>query len=128
MRENYNEGQLIKFKTNLWNHYDIPNEREFFKLIEENFISSDYEWENFIIRHEHFKSFLKERNILTIFIDTGYLKIRDKIDSDFYYYDAIWTHIPKYTLSSEDTLHLSEFGHTELGNELTKFIKQHIMI
>ena len=120
IRDDYAGGSLIRFKLSMWQGYDIKPERRLYKLLEDNFISETYDNEMFTIFHEMFKEYLKNKNISTIFLRTGYNSINH--NESYNIVDGYWLMNSKYIISEKDTNHLSAFGHEALANHLKSYI------
>ena len=126
MTEPYDAGRLIRFKTDAHLWHDIKEEKEFFKLYEENFINEKFEWEVFNINNFNFQHMLKNNNIKVIFIKTGRMNVgvdifmldeyqkthfNDKSNSD-------WSNNQTKT----DGCHFSDKGHILMANNLYNHI------
>lgn len=120
LRDPYGDGQLIRFKLGLVDCQQHKEESDFYRAIEDNFISEEYDAELFQVNHEMFKSFVKERNITPLFLKSNYNSINNEVSDNII--DIEWVHNPKYTISEEDISHLSEYGHKKLSEYLIPYI------
>ena len=129
-REDYGDGQIIKFKFNM-----IPEtpkeELEFFTLIEENFMDDSYEFEKFQNKHMSFVKVLDSFKINTIFLGTNYSRPQNMsrpqntYDSEYCSYldVGIFPH-GKYCLSETDCFHMSCEGHKKMSEVIHEEIKK----
>jgi hypothetical protein len=129
MREKYLGGDIIKFKMGATEWQGVKIEQTFFKLLEENFTSEEFDVEVFINNHIMFQALLKEFKIPSIFIKTHYTSMIQNVpmlDCDFHHYlDVREVHKPE--LSNEEYCsHLNDRGHRELAKILADYINTNI--
>ena len=129
MRDKHLGGDIIKFKmgASIWQSVEI--EKTFFKLLEENFTSEEFDNEIFLNNHIMFQSLLKEFKIPTIFLQTTYTNMAGDIpilDCDFHHQLDI-RHLQTIDLCNEEGCsHLNDKGHQKLANILTEYINTNI--
>ena len=68
LREKYSDGDLIKYKLGASDWQSEPEEKEFFELYENNFLSSEYDTERFLNSHSSFLALLEKFKIRTLFV------------------------------------------------------------
>jgi len=123
-REPYLDGQIIKYKLDAYNWQTVEEEKLLFKLITDNFISLEYEKENFENLHLALLSILEREQIRTVFVESGYL-YRPLNLYEFKYCSKVNVAPPlnspdhiEYCLADNDCTHLSIEGHKKLAQIL----------
>lgn len=134
MRENFKRsGQTIKYKYGSWGWQSKAEEVLLFKLMEENFTDTHYDYEVFENNHFSLCTTLEFYKINTIFIESQYCT-KLKVPNGMY--------LHKYTtpknyprsvdmdlcLTNEDCAHLSESGHLDFAKRLANFIDEKINV
>ena len=126
MREKYLDGELIKFKVDAHQWQSVTEEKEFFKLYESNFLSTDFELEIFNTTSFMFQALLKEFKIPAIFLETIYTLPWPKLECDLHHtVDIKPLHVGSSCLE-EYCVHLSKEGHQKVGSFLAKYIKEKV--
>ena len=124
-----NNGDIIKFKMGASTWQSVEIEKTFFKLLEENFTSKEFDNEIFFNNHIMFQSLLKEFKIPTVFLKTTYTNIAEDIpmlDCDFHHQLNV-KHLQTIDLCNETGCsHLNNKGHQKLANILTEYINTNI--
>lgn len=128
LKEPYDDGATIKFKIDSYKFYRNKNERNFLKTIEEEFLSSKYDYEVFLNNQLMFQCLLNQKKIKTIFLrQTYYQPIEIPIiNFDKQIYISIDQFFVKGLCLEEGTPrygHLNENGHEKLAEYLFKVIK-----
>lgn len=137
LRENYKDGQIIKYKLDSDKWQPFSEEQNFFKLYEDNFISSEYNMQTFLQKHYSFLCLLKYYKIRTFFLDINnvvgsfdiakdavsyekYIRSFDDIDYDLFDHLSIGDllALKENQLSDSDPFHFSEEGHKEVALRL----------
>jgi len=126
MTEAYDTGRLIRFKTGAHLWHDIKEEKDFFKLYEENFLNEKFEWEVFYTNHFNFQNMLINNNIKVIFIKTT----RMNAGVDFALFDTYKNLEFEDTTANDiannqtedDSCHFSDKGHILMANNLYNHI------
>ena len=128
-RDQYADGELIRYKANAWQWQDHRRENKFLKLYEQHHVCLEYEQEWFDIQHHQFQLLLQHYNIPCIFIVCRHrspenfelmphcdrLKFAEPLD---FQKDAqTWYH-------STDNSHLCDQGHQQLAQMLYDHIRQ----
>lgn len=130
MRETYGSGQLIKFKINPPT-YQFREERKLFMLLEENFIDSEYDFEQFTNYHFAFLNTLEKYKIYAVFLLTPYLYSIPLFESTCCTFLDIRNNVEDleifpsgdYCLSEDDCLHLSDKGHRKVSDLIYKHLQ-----
>ena len=124
MREAYLDGELIKFKADAYKWQSVTQEKTFFKLFEDTFLSSDFETELFNTNSFMFQALLKEFNIRTVFLETCYTRPWPKLECEFHHFLDIKPLQVGLNCQDDYCTHLTEEGHNNLGNYLAEFIEE----
>jgi len=135
LRETFKGGEIIKYKldADTWQPFD--EEKKFFKIYQDNFLSVEYNVEVFLQNHYRFLCLLAFYKIRTVFIESIYLHsgvdlltpehdeyikslstIDTKLFSNLNICDLIET--KHYQLSNDDPWHLNELGHEAVADRL----------
>lgn len=130
MREKYEQGETIKYKVHAHTWQPNSEEKDFFKLYEDNFLYIPFEIEMFNIYHTMFKALLHEHKIPTIFLRTHYsydLHDLKEVTSPFQYYLNVQDiQIPELCFEKDTCSHLTAEGHKKLAETLAQFIKTNV--
>lgn len=129
MREEYGDGELIKYKVQAGSWQSVPKEKAFFQSYEENFLYIPFEIELFNTYHTMFKGLLHEYKIPTIFLHTHYAYDigLSSITSPFQHYlNVRHLQVPELCFEKDTCSHLTEEGHKELANTLAGYIKTNL--
>ena len=129
LREDYKDGgNLVRFKTGSHTWQQRDNEKKFFKLYEEYFLSEDFENEVFNTQNLMFQTLLKHSNIPTIFLGF-YLSVEQKNmtllpEFENNSYLGLNRFLEKQYLLENDNGHFSDLGHQMVANKLYDYIKE----
>lgn len=129
MRDRYEEGDILKFKTHAHTWQPNPEEKTFFKLYEENFLNIPYEREAFSTYHTMFKGLLHEYKIPTIFLHTTYaydLPLHELRSPYQHYLDIKYLQTPELCFEKDTRSHLTAEGHQKLADIIQEYIKTHL--
>jgi hypothetical protein len=129
MREKYGDGETIKYKVHAHSWQPNSEEKTFFKLYEENFVSIPFEIELFNTYHTMFKGLLHEYKIPTIFLHTTYaynLPLSELTSPYQYYLDIKYLQTPDLCFEKDTRSHLTAEGHQKLANILQEYIKTNL--
>lgn len=131
LREEFNGGDLIKYKfgASAWQptHY----EKSLFKNLEKNFLDEKYENEIFKNNHYSLLNTLENHQINTIFLNTHYINGSGLLDFNNFKYSTVFDLVNPLNfpqeedgncLNGDDCSHLSKKGHISLSNMLFDFI------
>lgn len=124
MREQYGDGQLIKFKLGF--EGDHEEEEELFRLFENNFIDEEYEKEIFENTHFTLIKTIDSLKIRTVFLNTRYKWDIDLYDSKFCHNVDVRDLLndKSICLSDDDCHHLNERGHEKVAGIIEKYLKE----
>lgn len=132
LREEYNNGNIIRWKNQIDGH--SSNENKFFKLKEQHFTNIDFDIERFIYNHFLFHNTLINKGIkVAYFVPTGnmggygnriidYFKDNGEIHLKQNYDDNEL----KYLLP--DRYHFSQLGHKHVATQLEKQLRERGLI
>lgn len=139
LNEKYKHGgSLIKFKYGCGSWLKHNQEKTFCNQFEKYFLSIDYEKEKFSNQNLMFQSLLHLKKIPTVFLTTSYIgknepssnyfsfknsSLPDYLDTSFNWFKNETQKETQLT-PDIDYLHLSEFGHQVLAEDLFTFIKE----
>ena len=125
MEESYDDGKLIRFKTDSYLWQKEYEEIKFFKLYEENFINDKFSKEVFDTNNFNFQNMLKNYNIKAIFLKTDRMNLGDIFILDEYkkmqLYDKSNTDWSN-NQTNTDACHFSDKGHILMANNLYNHI------
>ena len=131
LREEFDGGDLIKYKFDAYNWQHHQKEKSLFKNLEENFTNELYENETFKNYHYSFLNTLENNQINAIFIKSYYINGHGLLDDtqNFQYpkiFDLVSDKFPyskkDNCLNVDDCAHLSKKGHINLSNMLFDYI------
>jgi hypothetical protein len=128
--EEYEDGSLIRYKygSHVWQDYS--NDKEFFKIYENDHINIEYDRELFNIYNMMFQSLCKEYNITTVFIKGIYSRINEldfNITEKFkpyIFHEGDFMDIQTNQLSPGDKGHMSLIGHENYSELLYEHLKK----
>lgn len=127
LRERYNNplgGDIIKFKSWMYEYQDFKNESQLFKLIETQFTNPYFDMDIFQTQNLMFQCLLKEYNIPTIFFgfyhNDDTIKLIPHFKNSYFHVDEIKENI-NYLLT--DMAHFNENGHYYVADKMYDFIK-----
>jgi len=131
LREEFDGGDLIKYKFDAYNWQYHQKEKSLFKNLEENFTNELYENELFKNNHYSLLNTLENLKINTIFLQSYYINGYGLLDDTFNFkYSKILNltldNFPQEKdgncLDGNDCSHLSKKGHIHLSNMLFDYI------
>ena len=128
MREEYGDGEIIKYKVYADTWQNVIEEKTFFKSYEENFLYTPFEVELFNTYHTMFRGLLHQYKIPTIFLHTHYCynthTLKEVTSPYQHYLDVRHLQVPELCFEKDTCSHLTEEGHKELANVLAGYIKK----
>lgn len=126
MEDAYDDGKIIRFKTDAWGWQNHKEESDFFKMYEENHLNEKFNMEIFETNNYNFQHMLDAKNIKAIFIKTGRMNngvewyMADSLKK-YIFYD--YTDLDVVNNQSEtDSCHFSDIGHKLIANQLYNHI------
>lgn len=138
IRERYHSGDLIKYKLNAQEWQPEAEEKQFFNLYENNFLSYELDLERFIGSHYQLVALLTQYGIKTVFnIINGYvIEGMDDVNKDLFYESfannekisyintSSVFEVEKFCLEKPPITasHLSSEGHTEVARRILKVL------
>lgn len=127
MRERYNNplgGDIIKFKSCLYEHQEFIDEGKLFKLLETKFTNPYFDFDVFQTQHLMFQCLLKEYKIPTIFfgfyLNRDTIQLIDHFKDSYFHVDEVKGDI-NYLL--KDMGHFNKNGHEYVAKKMVEFIK-----
>jgi len=130
MREEYGDGEVIKYKVHANQWQSVPEEKSFFRVYEDNFLYIPFEIELFNNYHIMFKGLLKQYKIPTIFLRTCYsydLPILEEVAPPLeHFLNVQHLQVPDLCLEKDTCSHLTAEGHQKLADVLADYIKTNL--
>ena len=115
LRELYKTGNILRYKTDSARWQAFTEERQLFKLIEENFLDNDWELDKFKHLNFSFQHMLSSMKIPTMFLRMGgYCPPEPwytKLPEHYEYVDWVASTFRDCALSETDNAHMGDHGH-----------------
>lgn len=129
MREEYGEGEVVKYKVHAHQWQSIPEEENFFRTYEDNFLYIPFEIELFNTYHTMFTGLLNQYKIPTVFLHTNYacdITLSNLTSPYQHYLNIKHLQVPELCFEKDTCSHLTAEGHQKLADILQEYIKTNL--
>lgn len=128
MREPFGDGDIIRYKMDSHIWQKTPQDKSFLEMYQRNHVDLGFAELQFECFHSMFQSYLKLKNINTIFFKSNYrsnLDLMPEFEQKSFFKNDCCT--PPYNLTDNDHAHMNDLGHKNIADQLYKHIQEKIL-